>query len=138
MAALGLVIILSMCAAILLAFGPYWAVGSLFILMLSLNRFFLPSRFSMDACGITAQFPLRRKHLRWRDVRRFLHDRHGGYLSTRSRASRLDAFSGMHLMFGSQREEVMQRIRTGMTAASQQEPQEASTRAAPAPNGGPA
>jgi hypothetical protein len=106
--------------------------------MLSLNRFFLPSRFSIDAHGITAQFPLRRKHLRWRDVRRFLHDQHGGYLSTRSRASRLDAFSGMHLMFGQQREEVMQRIRAGMAAASQLVESQDAAAPATAPNGGPA
>ena len=33
-----------------------------------------------------------RQRLRWPDVRRFVHDAHGGYLSTRARPSTLDAF----------------------------------------------
>ena len=40
-----------------------------------------------DADGITARYPLRSQRCRWADVRRFMADAHGGYLSTRSRRS---------------------------------------------------
>ena len=88
-----------------------WAGLSVLVLGLALNRFFLPSRFSIDEEGITASFPLRRRRFRWADIRRFAHDRHGGYLSTRARRSRLDAYSGLHILFGSRDDEVIEQIR---------------------------
>ena len=85
----------------------WWSVLGGVVLMMALNRFFFPSQFTIDDEGITARHPMRRKRLLWKDVRRFLHDEHGGYLSTRARASRFDAYRGMHLLFG---EEDGQRI----------------------------
>ncbi len=87
-----------------------WAPLAAGLLVVSLNRFFFPSSFTIDEEGITAQYPLRRLRLRWIDVRRFVHDRNGGYLSTRARPSRLDAYRGMHLLFGEQREAIVQCI----------------------------
>jgi len=83
-------------------------------LLVQLRHFFLPSWFAIDDQGITARDPLGRKRYRWRDVRRFVTDRHGGYLSTRARHSRLDAVRGMHLLFGPDRSEIEAAIRLGM------------------------
>ncbi|UCD76615.1 MAG: hypothetical protein JSV91_06755 [Phycisphaerales bacterium] len=88
-----------------------WATLSVVILALALNRFFLPSRFSIDEQGITAWFPLRRRRFRWADIRRFVHDANGGYLSTRTRRSRLDAYTGLHILFGTRDREVIEQIR---------------------------
>jgi len=88
-----------------------WAgTGGAVLLILALNRFFLPSRFSVDHEGITANHPLRSRRLRWTDVRRFVHDGRGGYLSTMARPSRLDAWRGMHILFGDQRQGVIDQI----------------------------
>ncbi len=88
-----------------------WAALAVVLLLVGLNRFFFPSRFTIDESGITAKYPLRTLRYRWEDLRRFVCDRHGGYLSTRSRRSRLDAYRGMHLLFGRDREAVIGQIR---------------------------
>ena len=89
----------------------WWTIFALALLLIVLNRFFFPSRFAIDAAGITAIYPLRRSRLLWTDLRRFVHDRSGAYLSTRVRRSWLDAYRGMHILFGDQREAVIDRIR---------------------------
>src|SRR5262245_16098716 len=97
-----------------ISFGWPWALLWVAVLMIALNRFFFPSRFAIDAEGITASYPLRRQRYRWSDLRRFVLDRNGGYLSSRGRRSALDAYSGMHLLFGANRQEVIDRIRARM------------------------
>jgi len=113
-----LLIILAAAAAVWMSFGIGWAIGSAIILMIALHRFFLPSHFSIDEEGIDASYAFRHQRLRWRDVRRFLHDEHGGYLSTRARRTRMDAFIGLHILFGDQRDEVIRRICQRMSAAA--------------------
>ncbi len=88
-----------------------WSLMAMLVLVLSLNRFYFPSRFTIDHEGISARYPLRRQRYSWRDVRRFLHDERGGYLSSHGRASRLDAYRGMHILFGRHREDVLREIR---------------------------
>ncbi len=94
--------------------SPWWALAAAVVLLLSLNRFFFPSTFSIDEAGITARYPLRRMRFPWQRLRRFVHDQYGGYLSTRARRSRLDAWSGMHILFGEDREGVVAAIRSRM------------------------
>ena len=89
----------------------WWSALAIAFLLLMLNRFFFPSRFVIDDEGITASYPLKRLRLRWIDLRRFVHDRYGAFLSTRARRSWLDGYRGMHILFGDQREAVIGRIR---------------------------
>jgi hypothetical protein len=104
-------IILGIAAAAWLSFGIAWGIAAAIILVLALNRFFFPSRFEIDEDGITARYPLRKQRFRWTELRRFVHDEHGGYLSRRAQRSGLDAYSGMHVLFGQQRQGVIERIR---------------------------
>ena len=114
LAAMAVIVAVSM--AVLLESGDWrWAVLSAGVLLVSLNRFFLPSRYSIDERGITANYPFGRKRFLWADVRRFDHDDRGGYLSTRRRASRWDGFRGMHILFGRRRAEVIESIRASLT-----------------------
>ena len=106
-----LIVILAFAALAYLAFGnPAWAGLSIVVLVLALNRFFFPSRYTIDEEGITANYPLRKVRLLWKDLKRFVHDQHGGYLSTRARASRLDAYQGMHILFDDQRDRIIECI----------------------------
>lgn len=106
------VVILTIAVAIYVSFRSVgWSLIALLVLVMSLNRFFFPSRFTIDHEGITACYPLRRQRCAWENVRRFLHDRNGGYLSTRHGSSRLDAFRGMHVLFGNRQEAVIREIR---------------------------
>ena len=108
----GSLIVVAAAAAILLSFESLpWSVLALFVLVTALNRFYFRSRFHIDSDGITARYPLRSQRCRWADVRRFMADAHGGYLSTRSRRSWLDAYRGLHILFGRQRAAVIDQIR---------------------------
>lgn len=111
-AVLGGAVVLAVAAAAWWSGGGWaWSVLALAILTAALNRFFFRSRFAIDAEGITARFPLSTRRLGWRDVRRFVVDANGGYLSTRARRSWLDAYRGLHVMFGDQRDAVIECIR---------------------------
>ncbi|MCH2132313.1 MAG: hypothetical protein MK116_01055 [Phycisphaerales bacterium] len=81
------------------------------ILLASLSKFFLRSHFEMDSESITARYPFSSRSFKWQDLRRFVADRHGGYLSTRRRPSRWDAFSGMQVLFDQDRDRIEGRIR---------------------------
>ena len=91
--------------------SPAWAAAACLVLLAALSRFFFPSRFMIDADGITARYLLRSQQVRWDDIRRFVQDDRGGYISTRAKRSRLDAYRGMHILFGAQRETVVKQIR---------------------------
>lgn len=112
-------LILALAAAAGVAFGPWWTPFTLAVLMMALNRFFFPSRFAIDRESITAQYPLRRLRMRWCDLRRFVHDGHGGYLSTRARRSRMDAYTSMHILFGLDPQGVIGEIRARMPRGDQ-------------------
>ena len=81
------------------------------VLLASLSKFFLRSRFEMDAEQIPAHYPFSGRSFKWADLRRFVVDQNGGYLSTRRSPSRWDAFSGMQVLFGQDRQAIEQRIR---------------------------
>jgi hypothetical protein len=91
------------------------------VLVASLHRFFFPSRFEIDADGITARYLLRTQRFTWSRLRRFTHDQRGGYLSSRGRASRFDAYRGLHILFGDQRERVIERVRSHLADHDRQE-----------------
>lgn len=87
-----------------------WGALAVLFLVVSLNRFFFPSSFAIDALGVSARYPLRRQRFLWKNLRRFQRDSRGGYLSSQAQPSRLDAYRGMHLLFGDQRSAVIRRI----------------------------
>jgi len=87
-----------------------WGVGSFVLLILFLNRYFLPSRFEMDAEGITARFPLVRRRLEWRDVHQVVTGRLGAWLSPRRRPSFYDP-RGVQVLYGPERDAVVSRMR---------------------------
>ena len=106
------VVVIAVTGAIYLAFQSIaWSCLAVIVLVAALNRFFFPSRFSIDPDGITARYLLRTQRYRWKDLRRFVVDKRGGYLSTRSRRSWLDAYRGLHVLFGEHRTSVIERIR---------------------------
>ncbi len=94
-----------------------WSVVSTLLLLFSLNRFYFPSRFTIDSQRITATYLFRRQSCAWGKIIRFRHDANGAYLSTRGRPSRLDPFRGIHILFGSEKEKVIPRITSFMREA---------------------
>ncbi|MCA9295639.1 MAG: hypothetical protein KC983_03960 [Phycisphaerales bacterium] len=99
--ALAVLIVLALGAATALLAGSILAGGAaVILLLLALSRYFLPSNYEITDEGITARYPFRRVHQAWRDVRRCISDGRGVYLSTRARRSRLDAYTGLHVLPG--------------------------------------
>jgi hypothetical protein len=108
-------LILALASAIYVSMGNLsWSILAVLVLVLALNRFYFPSRFMIDHDGISARYLLSRKRYEWSSVRRFLWDRRGLYLSTRGRRSWFDAYSGLTVLFGVHREEVLALVRRHM------------------------
>jgi hypothetical protein len=116
MALVACAVIALLAAAAWWSFGWMWAVVSALVLVLSLNRFFFASRFVVDDDSITARYLFRSQRLLWKEVRRFVSDARGGYLSTRAVASRLDAYRGLHVIFGADRATVVELIKNRIRA----------------------
>jgi hypothetical protein len=97
-----LIVIIAALAALAWAIGGdwLWGVTALALLGFGLNRWFLPSTFSVGAECLEIGYPLVRRTLRWPDVRRLALNDDGGWISTRSGASRLDARHGLDLYWG--------------------------------------
>ncbi len=90
--------------------GVLWGVGAIVIFGMSLSKFFFVTEFVIDDEGIYAKYPLGKKSLKWGRVKRFVHRDGLGYLSTRSKANRLDGYRGMSIRFGDDGDEVIARI----------------------------
>jgi hypothetical protein len=73
-----------------------WAATGLVLLLVSQNRWFLPTEYVVDAQALTAGFPLRRRTLRWADARLLVLDPAGGWLS----GSRTSRRGGIDLYWG--------------------------------------
>ncbi len=118
-AVLGLVIVAALAAAVwATVHSVTGAVVSAIVLVVSLNRFYFRSHFEIDSDGIIARYPLRTQRLRWSDTRRFVVGHYGGFLSGRSKPSRLDAWQGLHILFGRQRATVIDRIQAHLGEGS--------------------
>ena len=87
------------------------ALASVAVLVLSLHRFFFATTFVMTSDSIVARGAFGRRSLEWTRVRRFDHDQRGGFLSTRARRSRFEAFRGMNVVFGPNPTVTIQAIR---------------------------
>lgn len=75
-----------------------WALTGAALMLLGLNRWFLPTTFDVDVERIEVGYPLRRRLVPWREVRRLVIDPGGGWLST-SRGGRRSS-SGLDLYWG--------------------------------------
>jgi hypothetical protein len=104
------------CLSAMLMQSIGWGLLAFAVQAFALRRFLLPSDFRVDARGVTACNGWQTQRYRWSEIRRFLCDAQGGYLSTRRRRSLLDLFRGMHLIFGENRDAVVTRIREHLRA----------------------
>ena len=91
--------------------GPGYGLVSLAVLVASLWRYWLPTRYRLDGQGVwVAHLGWERLHP-WGQFRRAEVHRDGIFLSPFPRASRLDAFRGFFLRFGGCRGEVVSFVR---------------------------
>jgi hypothetical protein len=87
-----------------------WGIFAVFVLVVGCNRFFFPTSYELTALGITARYPLKTIRYQWPELRRFVYDRSGGFLSPRARRSFLDEYRGISLLFPDPSQEIIQEI----------------------------
>ncbi len=105
-------VVVAMCAAVGVAFGGVgYALLATVFLVLSLARFFLPTRFVLDAAGVTRRSAAGRGQLAWTQIRRVVVGKAGVFLSPFERPSRLDSFRGVFLPFAGNAAEVTEFVR---------------------------
>lgn len=109
------IILFSVAAAV--GFGhSAWGVLSAVVLILSLNRFFMPSSFAIDDSGIAAQFPLSSRRMEWRALRRFEPGQHEMVLSMNLRRTWLNARRELRIPLGSEKTRVLDLVRSHLPA----------------------
>ncbi|MBC23523.1 MAG: hypothetical protein CMJ32_06350 [Phycisphaerae bacterium] len=97
----------------------FWGALAVLVLAVSLNRYLLPSSYTIDEKGISVSHPIRRQRMEFDQAKRFLTSSTGGFLSTRTRASRLDSMIGIELLFGDHRQEAIEILRDRVSPSAQ-------------------
>ncbi|MBW3542535.1 MAG: hypothetical protein KY476_19915 [Planctomycetes bacterium] len=95
--------------------SAWWAVFAAVALLAALHSFFFPSEYRLDGEGIELRHGPTLRRLNWSDIRRFDFGRRAGLLSTRSRASLLDLFTAMHVLFPRDHRPVVEAIRSRLS-----------------------
>jgi hypothetical protein len=116
-----LVLVVVALAALAWAIGGDWLWGltGLVLMVFALNRWFFPSTFALTPEHLEVGYPLTRKTLKWCDVRRLAISPDGGWISSRSGASRLDARHGLDLYWGRDPEATMAAVFAAATTAKE-------------------
>ncbi len=107
--ALGLVAAIAYIGFVLV--GPFPALAASVITVLSLCEFLFPVSYEVGPDGARVRTLLRNSKVSWGDVCTCYLDDTGIKLSPFDRQSRLEAFRGLYLRFGENREEVIQAVR---------------------------
>ncbi len=92
------VVVLSILTALWMD-GPYWGVFAFVILFLSLEAFFLPSRFELSAEGVTVHKAFSNVTRPWDHFRRIVFDAVGVTLSPFGRRHWLETYRAIRLRF---------------------------------------
>ena len=81
-------------------FGPQWIMPSIFILILFLSGFFLPTFYRLDSEQVAIRGLITRRKRRWTDLKRCYPGQKGVHLSPTKNPSRLENIRGLYLPFG--------------------------------------
>lgn len=106
-----MVVILFLSMLVALIGGDWlWGLTGGILLMASLNRWFIPTAFTMTEEDIEVGYPLSRRRVRWSDVRHLVVADGGGWVSTRVEVTRLNARHGVDLYWGRNPDEIMDAV----------------------------
>jgi len=95
------------CVLVGFAFGGAgYGLLAAVLLGASLARYLLPTRFVLDAGGVTIRLLGHDRHVAWSQIKRISVQRAGVFLSPFERSSRLDSFRGTFLRFAGNADEV--------------------------------
>ena len=110
----GVVVIISILSLLVGKVGGdwLWGVTSAFVLVLSLNRWFLPTVFEIKMDCLQVGYPLQRRSIEWNRVRRIAIDSRGGWISARRSSSRFGVRDGFDMYWGRAKTENINAIRS--------------------------
>ena len=89
-----------------------WGMTSALILVLSLNRWFLPTVFEIKPDCLQVGYPLQRRSIEWKRVRRIAIDSQGGWVSAKRLPSRFGSRDGFDIYWGRSRSDNMNAVRS--------------------------
>ncbi|HPD14289.1 MAG TPA: hypothetical protein PLE19_05035 [Planctomycetota bacterium] len=109
--------VIAVCVGVWLSFDGvgYAAIAAAFLLG-SLARYFVPTRYELDATGAWVRFLGHGRQMPWAAVRRVGVHPEGVQLSPFERASPLESFRGTFLRFAGNRDEVVSFVERQMAA----------------------
>jgi hypothetical protein len=82
------------------------------ILIATQATFLFYSTFKIDDEGVFAKYPFRKKHYSWNQVKRVNFFKDVCYVFSRKKPSTLDGWSGIAVIYGDRREDVIARIKS--------------------------
>jgi hypothetical protein len=91
--------------------NPIPMIAVLFLFFSSFSDYFFPIMYSVDEKGASVKTALWKNFLEWEKVKKYYLDETGIKLSTLGYPSRLEAFRGIYLRFGGNKEEVIEAVR---------------------------
>jgi hypothetical protein len=102
------------------AFGDLWyGLVAAVLLAAASGRFFLPTRFELDATGVGVRFCGQTRQMGWSRVGRIIVQEAGVFVSPFAKPSRLDSFRGVFLRFTGNADEVVTFVRDARQKAKQ-------------------
>lgn len=84
---------------------------TLFLFMCALSEYLFPVRYQLSETDAAARTLLSRTRVEWDRVRKYYLDDRGIKLSTLGKPGRLEAYRGLYLRFGENREEIIEVVR---------------------------
>jgi hypothetical protein len=119
MVVLALVIVVSILLATWMR-SPFWGIFAAGALFLSLEAFFLPTRYEIGPEGISVRKVFSRTTVEWQRVRRVYEDRNGLTLSPFRRRSFMEPYRATRVLFdGGDRERIRAAVRAGLRPGSE-------------------
>ena len=95
-----------------LAIGPVGALAALVLVTGSLTEFLFPVKYALSINGATSRALFKTTHIPWSRVKRCYLDDFGVKLSTLETPSRLEAYRGLYLRFGDNKDQVIETIKS--------------------------
>ncbi|MBU1625898.1 hypothetical protein KKB18_00860 [bacterium] len=114
-------IIAFICSIVYISFGGiFWVVLSFVFLFVSLSSFFFPTTFFLDEKEVKVKRVFSTIKRSWDRFKGFYWDKNGVQLTPFTYPSRLDAYRGLFLKFGNNKDEVINFIKKHLSPVSKE------------------
>lgn len=107
------VILLAGVAASAYGGNAWWGIVGVLLIATTMWSYFVPARYVIDDWGVRKSSPFGEEKMPWKRIRSYVPDRYGVLLSPFAEPTRLAKFRGLSVQFAGNREEVLERIRSG-------------------------